>query len=180
MMKVKYWRFLKIFAVALGILIILSFAASFGFNYWLKNNLPEIIKKRSPYNITYKHLDVELKTGNITAKDIQISSKKADDQNEIRLEGSISELRISRLGIWDALYNKVINTDDVTFVQPRLKVILAKPKDEKSGGGKQPILFRNIHVQKVISTCSDLTKTLFWQSTILIWNSPTSGLPRRM
>lgn len=148
MMKLKYRRFLKIFAVALGILTILSFAASFGFNYWLKNNLPEIIKKRSPYNITYKHLDVELKTGNITAKDILISSKKPDDQNEIRLEGSISELRISRLGIWDALYNKVINTDDVTFVQPRLKVILAKPKDEKSEGGKQPILFRNIHVQK--------------------------------
>ena len=118
-MKLKYKRFLKIFAFGIGILAILSFAASYGFNYWLKNNLPEIIKKRSPYNITYQHLDVDIKTGNITAKKINISNKNPNNQNEIGLDGSIGELKISSLGIWDALYNKVINTDDVTFVQPK-------------------------------------------------------------
>ncbi|MDV3903350.1 hypothetical protein CMU02_00730 [Elizabethkingia anophelis] len=147
-MKLNYKRFLKIFAFGIGILAILSFAASYGFNYWLKNNLPEIIKKRSPYNITYQHLDVDIKTGNITAKKINISNKKPNNQNEIGLDGSIGELKISSLGIWDALYNKVINTDDVTFVQPKLRVVLAKPKDEKtSNNSKQPILFKNIHVQ---------------------------------
>ncbi|WP_395762691.1 hypothetical protein ACH34F_09835 [Elizabethkingia anophelis] len=44
-MKLNYKRFLKIFAFGIGILAMLSFAASYGFNYWLKNNLPEIIKK---------------------------------------------------------------------------------------------------------------------------------------
>ena len=64
------------------------------------------------------------------------------------MDGSIGELKISSLGIWDALYNKVINTDDVTFVKPKLRVVLAKPKDEKtSNNSKQPILFKNIHVQ---------------------------------
>lgn len=146
-MKPQHKKIIKRIAYGLGIVGLLYLIGSFGFNYWLKNNLPEIVKKKSPYNVTYKSLNVEVATGDITAEDIKVSNKDPKNTDVVGLEGTIKSLKISNLGIWDALFHKVINSNDVTFDQPNLRITLAKPSDdEKTNKKKQPLLFENLHL----------------------------------
>ncbi|RLJ31484.1 hypothetical protein CLU97_0902 [Chryseobacterium sp. 7] len=140
----KKWvkRLLITFGILAGILL----AANFGLNIWLKTQLSEYIKKNTAYKVSYKTLDVDLGTGNIFATGISVNSKDPQNTDVIGLQGTIDTLKISRFGIYDAVFNKRISSSDLVLAKPDLNIILAKPHDRKAGKKKNPFLIENIRV----------------------------------
>ena len=116
-----------------GILLVILLAANFGLNMWLKTQLPDYIKKNTDYKVSYKTLDIDLGTGNILASGITVNSKNPQNTDVIGLQGTIDTLKISRFGIYDALFNKKISSSDLLLANPNLNISLAKPISEKTG-----------------------------------------------
>ncbi len=142
-MKKKY---LRLFSIIFGILLLLILIVNFGLNFWLKSNLPRYIKNNSEYIITYKTLDVDVGTGNIFSTGITINNQNPDRTDQLGLQGTIDTLSISRLGIYDLIFSKNITTEDLTLKSPNLNVILAKPVDEKTGKKRNSPQFKNIAI----------------------------------
>lgn len=155
----KSW--VKKFLIATAILLGIVLLANFGFNFWLKNKLPDYIKKNTDYKVSYKILDVDLTTGNIFVTGITINNKNPQNTEVIGLQGTIDTLKISRFGIFDALFNKRISSTDLLLGKPNLNIILAKPVDEKTGKKKNPVMFENIRINKGAITIFKYTKQPF-------------------
>jgi hypothetical protein len=132
-------KWVKRLLISFGILAGILLAVNFGLNIWLKTQLPDYIKKNTDYKVSYKTLDVDLGTGNILATGISVNSKDPQNTNVIGLQGTIDTLKIGRLGIYDAIFNKRISSSDLLLARPNLNVILARPVDQKTG--KKRILF---------------------------------------
>ena len=143
-MKNKY---LRIFSILLGIALLILVLANFGINYWLKNNLPNYIKNNSSYNISYQKLDVELLSGNIMAEGISINNKNPDQNKILGLQGTVDSLKISRLGIYDALFNKKLNSKNLVLVKPILNIHLPTKK-ERNQKQQSPIELKNVEIRK--------------------------------
>ncbi|MGN7708633.1 hypothetical protein [Chryseobacterium sp. 22543] len=139
-------EWVKRLLISFGILAGILLAANFGLNIWLKTQLPEYIKKNTDYKVSYKTLDVDLGTGNIFASGISVNSKDPQNIDVIGLQGTIDTLKISRFGIYDAIFNKRISSSDLLLAKPNLNVILAKPVDRKTGKKRNPFLFENIRI----------------------------------
>ncbi|WP_228409699.1 hypothetical protein [Chryseobacterium sp. T16E-39] len=141
-------KWVKKSLIGLGVLAIIFLLANFGLNIWLKTQLPKYIKNNTDYKVSYKTLDVDIGSGNILAKGITINSKNPQNTNVIGLQGTIDTLKISRLGIYDAVVNKTISSTDLLLANPNLNVTLAKPVDKKNGKKRNPVLFENIRINK--------------------------------
>ena len=115
------------FVIVFGLILI----ANLAINIWLKTQLPDYIKKNTDYKVSYKSLNVDLGTGNIFATGITVNNKNPQNVNIIGFQGTIDTLKVSRLGIYDAIFNKEISTSDIYLAKPNLNIILAKPKDKK-------------------------------------------------
>nr|WP_315027499.1 hypothetical protein [uncultured Chryseobacterium sp.] len=139
-------KWVKKLLIGFGILAGLVLAANFGLNLWLKTQLPDFIKNKTDYKVSYKTLDVDLGTGNIMATGISVNSKDPQNTNVIGLQGTIDTLNISRFGIYDAIFNKKISSSDLLLAKPNLNVILARPVDRKTGKKRNPVLFKNIRI----------------------------------
>lgn len=139
-------KWVKRLLISFGILAGILLAANFGVNIWLKTQLPDYIKKNTDYKVSYKTLDVDLGTGNILATGISVNSKDPQNTDVIGLQGTIDTLKISRFGIYDAVFNKKISSSDLLLAKPSLNVILAKPVDRKTGKKRNPVLFENIRI----------------------------------
>ncbi len=126
-------KWVKRLLISFGILAGLLLAANFGLNFWLKTQLPAYIKNNTDYKVSYKSLDVDLSTGNILATGISVNSKDPQNTNVIGLQGTIDTLKVSRFGIYDAIFNKTISSSDLLLAKPNLNIILAKPVDQKTG-----------------------------------------------
>ena len=120
--------------------------ANFGLNIWLKTRLPDYIKNNTDYKVSYKSLEVDLLSGNILATKISVNNKNPQNNNVIGLQGTIDTLKISRFGIYDAVFNKQISSSDLLLSKPNLNVILAKPVDDKTGKKRNPVKFENIRI----------------------------------
>lgn len=137
-------KWVKKLLIGLGILAVIFLLANFGLNIWLKTQLPNYIKNNTDYKVSYKVLDIDLGSGNILATGITVNSKNPQNTNVIGLQGTIDTLKISRLGIYDAVFNKTISSTDLLLGSPNLNITLAKPADKKTGKKKNPVLFENI------------------------------------
>ena len=142
----KPW--VKKLLISLGIVFGLVLIANFGLNIWLKTQLPNYIKNNSDYKVSYQLLEVDLMSGNILSSGITVNSKNPKNTNAIGLQGTIDTLKISRFGIYDAIFNKQINSSDLLLARPNLNVVLAKPVDTKTGRKRNPFLFENIRINK--------------------------------
>ena len=65
---------LKVTGIVLGSILLLILILNVGFTLWLKYQLPDYIKNKTPYAITYKALNVEILSGSISADGILIKS----------------------------------------------------------------------------------------------------------
>ncbi|MDO5614850.1 MAG: hypothetical protein Q4G16_01575 [Cruoricaptor ignavus] len=133
------------------IISVISLAALVGlgnlaFNYWLQHKLPDFIKNNSDYKISYNNLSVQLETGNIIATGLEIKTKNTDNQNITNINGTIDTLKINRLGIWDALVRRKINSSNLYMAKPNLSIRLAKTINDKTGKQNNPIGFQNIKI----------------------------------
>ncbi|MCY0968908.1 hypothetical protein [Chryseobacterium wangxinyae] len=140
----KPW--VKKLLIGLGIFFGLILIANLAINIWLKTQLPDYIKKNTDYKVSYKSLSVDLGTGNIFATGISVNNKNPQNTKVIGLQGTIDTLKISRFGIYDAVFNKIISSDDLLLVRPNLNVILAEPVDKKTGKKPNPVKFDNIRI----------------------------------
>ncbi|RXM62670.1 hypothetical protein [Chryseobacterium sp. CH1] len=141
-------KWVKRLLISFGIVAGLLLAANFGLNFWLKTQLPEYIKNNTDYKVSYKSLDVDLSTGNILVTGISVNSKDPQNTNVTGLQGTVDTLKISRLGIYDAIFNKTISSSDLLLAKPNLNIILAKPADKKTGKKRKPVSFENIRINE--------------------------------
>lgn len=155
----KPW--VKKLLIGLGILFGIILIANFGLNIWLKTQLPDYIKKNTDYKVSYQSLDVDLGTGNIFATGITVNNKNPQNTEVIGFQGTIDTLKISRFGIYDALFNKTISSSDLLLSKPNLNIILAKPKDQKTGKKPNPVKFENIRINKGTINVFKYTKQKF-------------------
>jgi hypothetical protein len=139
-------KWVKRLLISFGILAGILLAANFGLNIWLKTQLPDYIKKNTDYKVSYKTLDVDLGSGNIFAAGISVNSKNPQNTDVIGLQGTIDTLKISRFGIYDAIFNKRISSSDLLLAKPNLNIILAKPVLRKTEKKRNPFLFENIRI----------------------------------
>ncbi len=139
---------LKVTGIVLGSILLLILIVNIGFSLWLKYQLPDYIKNKTPYAITYKTLNVEILSGSISAEDILIKSKNPDDKKVLAIDGFVDGLNVSRLGIIDLIKNKKINTNSIRLTNPRLKIRLAQPKTKDSVKEPMPFLIKNIDITK--------------------------------
>ncbi|WP_263601842.1 hypothetical protein [Chryseobacterium sp. PET-29] len=139
-------KWVKKLLVGLGVLLVIILLANFGLNIWLKTRLPDYIKNNTDYKVSYKSLEVDLLSGNILATKISVNNKNPQNNNVIGLQGTIDTLKISRFGIYDAVFNKQISSSDLLLSKPNLNVILAKPVDDKTGKKRNPVKFENIRI----------------------------------
>lgn len=139
-------KWVKRLLISFGILAGLLLVANFGLNFWLKTQLPEYIKKNTDYKVSYKTLDVDLSTGNILATGISVNNKDPQNTAVIGLQGTVDTLKVSRFGIYDAIFNKTISSSDLLVAKPNLNIILAKPVNKKKEKKKSPFLFENIWI----------------------------------
>lgn len=134
--------------ISLGILFVIILLANFGLNIWLKTQLPKYIKNNTDYQVSYKTLDVDLLSGNILSTGITVNNKNPQNTEVIGLQGTMDTLKVSRFGIYDALFNKQISSSDLLLSKPNLNIILAKPVDAKTGKKRSPFLFENIRINE--------------------------------
>lgn len=139
---------LKVTGIVLGSILLLILIVNIGFTFWLKYQLPDYIKNKTPYAITYKTLNVEILSGSISADDILIKSKNPNDKKVLAIDGFVDGLNVSRLGIIDLIKNKKINTNSIRLTNPRLKIRLAQKKTVDSVKETMPFLIRNIDITK--------------------------------
>ncbi|REC75378.1 hypothetical protein DRF60_15725 [Chryseobacterium elymi] len=154
-------KWVKKLLISLGILLLILLSANFGLNIWLKTQLPEYIKNNTDYQVSYKKLDVDLGSGNIFVSGITVNSKDPQNTNVIGLQGTIDTLKISRLGIYDAVFNKRISSSNLLLAKPNLNISLAKPVDRKTGKKQNPVLFENIRINKGVINIFKHTKQKF-------------------
>lgn len=147
--------------IGLGIFFGLILLANLAINIWLKTQLPNYIKKNTDYQISYKTLGVDLGTGNIFATGITVNNKNPQNVNVMGFQGTIDTLKVSRFGIYDAVFNKTISTSDIYLVKPNLNIILAKPKDKKTEKKTNPVSFDNIRISNGIIQVFKHTKQKF-------------------
>lgn len=161
----KPW--VKKLIIGLGIVFGLILIANLAINIWLKTQLPDYIKKNTDYKVSYKSLNVDLGTGNIFATGITINNKNPQNVNTIGFQGTIDTLKVSRLGIYDAIFNKKISTSDIYLAKPNLNIILAKPKDKKTEKNTTPLDFENIRINNGTIQVFKYTKQKFFSVTDL-------------
>ncbi|GAA5092224.1 hypothetical protein GCM10023210_20820 [Chryseobacterium ginsengisoli] len=141
-------KWVKKLMISLGILLVIILLANFALNIWLKTQLPNYIKNNTDYKVSYKLLEVDLMSGNILSTGITVNSKNPQNVNVIGLQGTIDTLKISRFGIYDAIFNKQISSSDLLLSKPHLNIILAKPVDTKTGKKRNPVKFENIRINE--------------------------------
>ncbi|MCS3867601.1 hypothetical protein J3D55_000517 [Chryseobacterium ginsenosidimutans] len=141
-------KWVKKLMIGLGVLLLVILLANFGLNIWLKTQLPNYIKNNTDYKVSYKLLEVDLMSGNILATGISVNSKNPQNINVMGLQGTIDTLKITRFGIYDAIFNKQISSSDILLSKPNLNIILAKPVDAKKGKKRSPFLFENIRINE--------------------------------
>ncbi|KFC23558.1 AsmA family protein [Epilithonimonas lactis] len=139
---------LKVTGIVVGSILLLILIVNIGFTLWLKYQLPDYIKNKTPYAITYKTLNVEILSGSISADDILIKSKNPNDKKVLAIDGFVDGLNVSRLGIIDLIKNKKINTNSIRLTNPRLKIRLAQKKTKDSVKEPMPFFIRNIDITK--------------------------------
>ncbi|CAA7388775.1 AsmA family protein [Chryseobacterium fistulae] len=141
-------KWVKRLLFGFGVLFIILLLANFGLNLWLKTQLPDYIKNNTDYKISYKTIEVDLGNGSVFSTGISISNKDPQNNNILGLQGTIDTLRMSRFGMYKAIFNDEINSSDLLLARPNLDVALAKPVDHKTGKKRKAFLFENITIRK--------------------------------
>ncbi len=137
---------LKISLIVFGSLLALTLVANIGLSLWLKYKLPDYLKNKTPYQITYKSLNVEILSGNIAADDIIIRTKQPNNTQVTMLYGSLDGFNISRLGVIEFLKNKRLEASSVKLIRPNITVRLAEPKNKSSEKEPLPFTIKNIDI----------------------------------
>lgn len=116
--------------IVLGVLIlILTFPSVV--NLYLKNKIPELINKKTPYQVSLKNFEFSLLKGNISANSISITTKNADDPTVTKISGTVKTLIVEDFGIWNAVFNTSYQAENIKLIDPDLHIISGRSKKKK-------------------------------------------------
>lgn len=124
-------KWLKKSLIALGVLAGVLLLLNIGFNIWLQRGLPHLIKKKTQYQVHYQSLSVDIFTGNISAHAINIKTLPNNNPKIPKIEGTVEQIEIGRLGLYDAIFNNEISSSRLNIVRPHLTVVLPPKNNEK-------------------------------------------------
>nr|WP_314490278.1 hypothetical protein [uncultured Chryseobacterium sp.] len=139
----------------LAVIIILIVAFPFALNFFLQRKLPDVINKKTPYQLELKNFDLSLLSGDFTATDLKISTKNPEDRKITQIKGSVKRIEIRDFSIWNALFNKSYHADQFLLSDSDVKIRLApkadkeKKKTEKTDLHINNIVFSNVFADVV-------------------------------
>ncbi|MDY6024695.1 hypothetical protein [Bergeyella zoohelcum] len=116
-------KWLKKSLIALGVLAGVLLLLNIGFNIWLQKGLPHLIKKKTEYQVHYQSLSVDIFTGNISAHAINIKTLPNNNLKIPKIEGTVEQIEIGRLGLYDAIFNNEISSSRLNIVRPHLTIL---------------------------------------------------------
>lgn len=130
--------------IFISITLLIAILVNFGFNFWLKSKLPDLLKNNTDYTINYQSLNIEWETGNIYANKISIATKEGKGDETLKINGTIDSLKVNRLGILDAVFNKIISSSEIHLTNPSLEITLPKHKKHQHQKKETKVKFNNI------------------------------------
>jgi len=161
---------LKISLIVLGSLLALTLLLNIGFSLWLKYKLPDYLKNKTPYEISYQSLNVEILSGSISANQIKVKTKQPDDLEGVALYGTLEDLYISRLGLVKLLKDNQIEANSIKLKNPNLKIRLSKPKVDKVAKEATPFFIKNIEIENGNLDVTQFNGTKYFSSRKLNLN----------
>ncbi len=124
-----WWKKILIGIVGLLALVLV---ANVGLNYWIRKKLPAIVNENndSPYQITYKTLNVALLDGNAIIQDINLVPKSSLKKKDVKggIYAKIKTIEITGISAWSILFSKRIKAQRITITKP--EIILFKDNDK--------------------------------------------------
>jgi hypothetical protein len=125
----KWIKRISIVVVSLVLLLILL---NFGLNWWISVRLPGIINREndSPYQITYKDIDVSLVSRNMTATDIVVVPKSSLDSKKGKagLYAKVKSVEVNGFGIWQIISGKRIDARSIVIDKPSVTLLKANER----------------------------------------------------
>ena len=119
--------------IGLVCLIGLVFVVNIGLNFWIRHRLPTVINENnnSPYQITYKSLDVTLLDGSATIKGITLVPKASLAKKDVKsgIYANIVSINVENISAWSILFSDKIKASKIKINKP--EIILFKA-DEKA------------------------------------------------
>ncbi len=118
--------------ITIGILLILVVVANIGVNFWIKEKLPELIneKNNSPYQITYKNIDVSILGGDALISEIVLVPKNSLNKTEVKsgIYATIESVNVEGIKAWNIIFGDKIQAKKLTINKP--DIILYKENDK--------------------------------------------------
>lgn len=161
-------------------LLLLVFVANIGLNYWIKRQLPNIINENndSPYQISYKSLEVALLDGNVNIQDITLVPKNSLRKKDVKsgIYATIKTINIENVSAWSILFSKRIKAGKLTINKPEIILFKADDKalnNSKSIKDKVIAPFKNtISVSDIyLNNCSlQIISTVTNKASLLVHN----------
>src|SRR5690606_15123572 len=127
-------KWIKRIAIVVISVVLLLLLVNIGLNWWISSRLPGIINREndSPYQITYKDLDISLLTRNLTATEIIVVPKSSLDSKKQKagLYGKIKSLEVNGFSVWEIVFSDrikarslVVNTPELTLLKTSARAI---------------------------------------------------------
>ena len=117
--KKKKWLFRIIIAVFLIQALVIYL------NFWVNNNILDILNENPnrSYDIEFSEVTFSIWSRSILVEDLSITNNQNADQYGSTLSGSIEEVQIKYISIFDLLINKKIITGKVKVLNPKLHIL---------------------------------------------------------
>lgn len=125
-------KILIIFTAVIALGIVLGVAV----NYWIDRKLPALLSKNndSPYEITYRDLDIALFSRTIKARDILLVPKTSVGSTHQKpgFYADVQELEVTGFGIFNLLFRDRITANSLSVKRPNLTILRdSDPKKHK-------------------------------------------------
>lgn len=117
-------RILKKILIGVAILAVLLLLLNKGVNIWVNKKLPELLsdKNKTPYNVSYDSLKINVWDGNIFIKGIRLIPKKAlkDTTNKAGIYARIESVEVKDFSSIAVLFSNKIKARSITVNKPRI------------------------------------------------------------
>lgn len=115
--------------VLLGVLslVLLILLLNIGLNFWISRQLPQIINENndSPYNISYKDLDIYLPDRYLKASEIIVVPKSSLNTKAGKpgIYAKIKSIEVNDFSLWDIIFNKKIHARSLVITNPEVTLL---------------------------------------------------------
>jgi hypothetical protein len=125
-------KWIRRILVGIITLLLLIALVDIGLNFWIARQLPHIINENnnSPYNISYKDLDISLLNRNLKATEIIVVPKSSLDikAGKPGLYAKIKSIEVNDFSIWDMAFSKKIHAKSLVVTEPEVTLLKTSEK----------------------------------------------------